>query len=131
MPLSRINSNKTLLKGGVTIAKVTKKSDDKKRGTRPAMTLEARENQLISLAVDLAEKQLLEGTASSQVITHYLKLGTTRERIEKEILQEQKKLVSAKTEELKTSKRIETIYEEALKAMKSYSGKEVDDEYDG
>ena len=93
------------------------------------MSLEARENQLISLAVDLAEKQLLEGTASSQVITHYLKLGTTRERIEKEILQEQKKLVSAKTEELKTSKRIETIYEEALKAMKSYSGKEGD-EYD-
>ena len=91
------------------------------------MSLEARENQLISLAVDLAEKQLLEGTASSQVITHYLKLGTTRERIEKEILQEQKKLVTAKTEELKTSKRIETIYEEALKAMKSYSGKESDE----
>ena len=129
MLISRINSNTTLQKGGVTITKVTKKSSDKKRGARPAMSLEARENQLISLAVDLAEKQLLEGTASSQVITHYLKLGTTRERIEKEILQEQKKLVSAKTEELKTSKRIETIYEEALKAMKSYSGKEGD-EYD-
>lgn len=129
MLISRINSNTTLQKGGVTITKVTKKSNDKKRGARPAMSLEARENQLISLAVDLAEKQLLEGTASSQVITHYLKLGTTRERIEKEILQEQKKLVSAKTEELKTSKRIETIYEEALKAMKSYSGKEGD-EYD-
>ena len=52
---------------------------------RPALTPEARENQLISLAVDLAEKQLQEGTASSQVITHYLKLGSTKERIEKEV----------------------------------------------
>lgn len=92
------------------------------REIRPALTPEARENQLISLAVDLAEKQLLEGTASSQVITHYLKLGSTKERIEKEILEEQKKLISAKTENLQSAKRIEVLYKEAMDAMRLYSG---------
>lgn len=92
------------------------------REIRPALTPEARENQLISLAVDLAEKQLLEGTASSQVITHYLKLGSTKERIEKEILEEQKKLISAKTENLQSAKRIEALYKEAMDAMRLYSG---------
>lgn len=88
----------------------------------PATTPEARENQLISLAVDLAERQLSEGTASSQVITHYLKLGSTKERIEKEILQEQKTLLQAKTENLQSAKRVEELYENALNAMRSYSG---------
>lgn len=99
---------------------------------RPALTPEARENQLISLAVDLAEKQLQEGTASSQVITHYLKLGSTKERIEKEILEKQKELISAKTEALKSAKRIEELYSNAIKAMRSYSGHDDSngDEYD-
>ena len=70
-----------------------KASKDSSSMMRPALTPEARENQLISLAVDLAEKQLREGTASSQVITHYLKLGSTKERIEKEILEKQKDLI--------------------------------------
>ena len=61
--------------------------------SRPALTPEARENQLIALAVDLAERQLIEGTASSQVICHYLKLGSTKEKIEKEILEKQKVLI--------------------------------------
>ena len=89
---------------------------------RPALTPEARENQLISLAVDLAERQLQEGTASSQVITHYLKLGSTKERIEKEILEKQKELISAKTEALQSTKRIEELYADAISAMKRYSG---------
>lgn len=89
---------------------------------RPATTPEARENQLISLAVDLAERQLLEGTASSQVITHYLKLGSTKEKIEREILEKQKMLIEAKTENLQSSKRIEELYTNAINAMKSYSG---------
>lgn len=89
---------------------------------RPALTPEARENQLISYAVDLAEKQLREGTASSQVITHYLKLGSTKERIEKEILEKQKELISAKTESIKSQKRIEELYLNAINAMRSYSG---------
>jgi hypothetical protein len=96
---------------------------------RPALTIEARENQLISLAVDLAEKQLMEGTASSQVITHYLKLGSTKERIEKEILEKQKELISAKTEALQSAKRVEELYTDAIKAMRQYSGAgAIDDE---
>ena len=97
------------------------------KDVRPALTPEARENQLISLAVDLAERQLQEGTASSQVITHYLKLGSTKERIEKEILEKQKELISAKTETLKSAKRIEELYTEAIKAMRTYKGQ--DDSY--
>ncbi len=89
---------------------------------RPASTPEAREDQLISLAVDLAEQQLREGTASSQVITHYLKLGSTRERKEQELLDGQIKLNIAKAESLDSSKRIEELYANALTAMKSYSG---------
>lgn len=96
---------------------------------RPALTPEARENQLISLASDLAEKQLREGTASSQVITHYLKLGSTKERIEKEILEKQKELIEAKTQNLQSAKRIEELYGNALDAMRSYSGNgTVDDD---
>ena len=98
----------------------------------PARTVEARENQLISLAVDLAEKQLIEGTASSQVISHYSKLGSTKEKLEREILEQQKELMKAKTEAIQSAKKVEELYQEALDAMKTYSGKNevVDDEYD-
>lgn len=88
----------------------------------PAKTVESRENQLIKLAVDLAETQLMEGTASSQVVTHYLKLGSTKDRLEKEILQEQKKLLIAKTDTLKSAKKSEELFAEAIAAMKTYGG---------
>lgn len=88
----------------------------------PAMSSEARENQMIALAINLAEKQLLEGTASSQVITHYLKLGSSKEKIEKEILEKQRELIDAKTENLKSAKRVEELYANALEAMREYSG---------
>lgn len=106
--------------------KPTKKSADVEGHIRPkrapATSLEARENQLISLAVDLAEKQLSEGTASAQVITHYLKLGSTKERVEKEILEEQKELLKAKTDALKSAKTVEELYSNALDAMRMYTG---------
>ena len=104
------------------MAKSRKEKETTTRKIRAALTPEARENQMISLAVDLAEKQLIEGTASSQVITHYLKLGSTKERIEKEILEKQKELISAKTEAMKSEKRVEELYENAINAMKKYSG---------
>lgn len=91
------------------------------------MTPEAREDQLIALAVDLAEKQLMEGTASAQVITHYLKLGSTKERIEKEILEKQKDLIVAKTEALQSAQRVEELYKSAIEAMRSYSGSAKDE----
>lgn len=104
---------------------------DEKR-IRPALTPESREDQLVALAINLAEKQLLEGTASAQVISHFLKIGSTKERIEKEILEEQKDLIKAKTEALKSEKRVEELYEEALNAMRRYAGQSVgeDDEDD-
>jgi hypothetical protein len=92
---------------------------------RPATTPEGRENQLISLAVDLAERQLIEGTASSQVLTHFLKLASTREKLEQERLQQENLLLSAKREQLASAKRIEELYENALNAMRAYSGEEV------
>lgn len=102
----------------------------KKKDIRPALTPEARENQLIFLATELAEQQLRDGTASSQVITHYLKLGSSKEKIEKEILERQKDLITAKTEALQSAKHIEELYANAIDAMKSYSGHsgDVDDE---
>lgn len=92
------------------------------RGMKPGLTPEARENQLIMLATDLAEKQLREGTASSQVITHYLKLGSTKERIEKEILLKQKDLIDAKTQSLRDGSEMKELYSNALEAFRSYGG---------
>ena len=108
---------------------------EKTKGTsrvmRPALTPEARENQLIYLATDLAEKQLREGTASSQVITHYLKLGSTKEKLEREKLEEENKLLRAKTENLQSQKNVEEVYLKAIEAMKRYSGNgDVYDECD-
>lgn len=101
---------------------------NKKSEIRPALTPEARENQMIYLATNLAEQQLREGTASSQVITHYLKLGSTKERIEKEILEKQKDLITAKTEALQSTKRIEELYANAISAMKRYSNSDMSDD---
>lgn len=89
---------------------------------RPALTPEARENQMIALAINLAEKQLIEGTASSQVITHFLKLATEKERLEREVLEREAELKMAKVESLKSAKRTEELYEEAIAALKTYSG---------
>ena len=100
------------------------------RNRPPATTPEARENQMISLAVDLAEKQLADGTASSQVITHFLKLASSKERIEKEILAEQKKLIVAKTDAIQSAKRVEELYVNALNAMRTYTGASGGDEDD-
>lgn len=101
-----------------------------RRRSRPASTPEGRENQLIDLAIDLAEKQLREGTASSQVITHYLKLGSTKERLEKDILRQQKELMAAKTEALQSSKHTEELFQKAIDAFKVYSGQEEPEEED-
>ena len=104
-------------------------SSESSRKMRPALSPEARENQLVSLAVDLAEKQLRDGTATSQVITHYLKLGSTKEKIEKEILMKQKELIEAKTQSLQSAQRIEELYKNALDAMRNYSGQGDPDDY--
>lgn len=99
-----------------------------KRKTKPAQSPEERENQMIALAIDLAEQQLINGTASSQVITHYLKLGSSRERLEKEILTKQKENLEAKTDNLRSAAHSEELYSKALSAMSRYSGNNGDDE---
>ncbi len=98
-----------------------KRNDAKVVGTHP-MTIEARENLMISLASDLAEKQLREGTASSQVITHYLKLGTAKEKLERDKLQHENELLKAKTKAIESAERMEELYSEAIEAMKRYGG---------
>ena len=97
-------------------------SSEPAKKMRPALTPEARENQMISLAVDLAEKQLMEGTASAQVITHYLKLGATTAQFEKEQLRLENELLKAKAEALKSQERQEELYKSAIEAMRNYSG---------
>ena len=118
-----------------TIKKLVEQEKTSSRKMLPALSIEARENQLINAAIDLAEKQILEGTASSQVITHYLKLGSTKERLDQEMTSLQNELLKAKTENLNSQKNIEKLYKEALEAMSSYSGrtpsqeKDEEDEY--
>ncbi len=95
---------------------------------RPAINPEAREKQLISLAVDQAEKQLREGTASTQVLVHFLKLGSIRAEIEKELLEKQRDLAAAKTESIKSGQHMEELYLKAVEAMRRYSGQDEGDE---
>jgi hypothetical protein len=96
----------------------------------PATTPEARENQLINLAVDLAEQQLIDGTASAQVMTHYLKLGSSREKLEQERIENENRLTQAKIEAMAAAERIEAMYKEALTAMSQYQGREQVEEAD-
>lgn len=99
--------------------------------TRPSLTPEGRENQMIAKAINLAERQLDEGTASSQVITHFLKLGTEKAKLEREKLQHENELLRAKTDMIESTKRSEELFEMALKAMTDYGGanREDDNEY--
>jgi hypothetical protein len=89
---------------------------------KPATTPEGREKQLIALAVDLAEKRLREGTASAQEVTHFLKLGSTREKLEQARLAEENKLLKAKTESLESAARMEELTVKAIEAMSIYQG---------
>ena len=96
---------------------------------RPAINPDARENQMISLAIDQAEKMLLEGKAPSQIVVHYLKLASSKERLEKEKLENENKVLRAKAEMIESTKRSEEFYAEALRAFKTYTGQgEADDE---
>lgn len=92
------------------------------RRRSPARTPEARESELASAAYDLAEEQIHQGTASSQVITHFLKAGSMRERLEQERMQHEIELMDVKREQLEGQKRVEELYVSALEAMRSYSG---------
>ena len=100
---------------------------------RPPTSPEAQENLMISLAHDAAEKQLRDGTASAQVITHFLKLGSSRERLEQQRLEHELALMEVKKASFESQGRVEELYKEALDAMRTYSGQappQVTDDYD-
>lgn len=101
---------------------------EKEFRNQTALTPEAREDQLISRAIDLAEKKLMDGTASNQIICHYLKLASTKERLEKDLLEKQVELAAAKTEAIQSAKQTEELYANALRAMSLYSGSSDKDE---
>lgn len=90
---------------------------------RKARSPEARENQLIDLAVDLAEKQISEGTVSPMVLAHYIRMGSTKERLEREKLKRENEHLQAKIESLQSAKRTDALYEDAIKAFMTYSGR--------
>lgn len=104
------------------MAKKEKKTTDSPQKIRPALTPEAEENQMISLAMNLAKQQLLDGTASSQVISHFLRLGSSKEKQEIENLKKDIELKQAKIEALETGRQIEELYGKAIKAMRRYQG---------
>lgn len=110
--------------------KATKSSSSNtKKKLRPAISPESRENQLVSLAMDLVEQRLLDGTASSQETTHFLKLGSMKAQLEKEKLENENELLKAKKESLESAQRTEELYENALRAMRDYSGQVESDDY--
>ena len=113
-------------------AKVSGPSESSPKRMRPAMTPEAREGQLIALATDLVEQRLRDGTATSQEVVHFLRLGSMRERLERERLENENILLRAKTEAIESQARIEELYNGAIAAMKRYSGNcdEAEDEDD-
>lgn len=101
--------------------KLVEINSKKRRNSRPASEPEARERQLVNLAVDLAEKQLSDGTASAAVITHYLKIASKREVLEREILEKQSALIEAKSTNLRKDREAEELAKSAIEAMKNYN----------
>jgi hypothetical protein len=99
---------------------VAKKKEESKE-FRPATTPEAREQQLVSLAVNLAEKQLRDGSAAPSVINHFLKIASTRETIEREMLEKQSKLIEAKAQSIYKDREAEDLAKAAIEAMKNYN----------
>ena len=99
-----------------------RRSEPQQTRRKPATTPESREDEMVSLAHDLAEQQIREGSASSQVITHFLKLGSTRERLEQQRLEHENELTRVKIEQVESQKRVEELYMQALQAMRNYAG---------
>lgn len=112
------------------MARLKPRESSQKRRLPPASSPEARENQLIALAYDVAEERLLNGTATSQEVCHFLRLGSMKERKELEMMNQKNELMKAKTEALQSAKRIEELYTNAINAFKSYRGDPDDGDYD-
>ena len=109
-------------------------SNSNKKPLRPAMSPEAREQQLTSLAVDLVEQRLIDGTASAQETVHFLKLASQKTKLELERARLENELIKAKTQSIKDQADMKALYKDAIEAMRRYSGHgsdpEEDDNYD-
>lgn len=106
--------------------RVTPSTGSSKARRPPATTSEGREQQLVGYAVDLAERQILDGTASAQVITHFLKIASGRETLERKKLEQENELLKAKVQQIGSGEEIKELYSNALNAMRMYSGQETD-----
>lgn len=102
--------------------KIPRAASDETEISKPALSQEAKDAEMAALATELAEKQLRDGTASAQVITHFLKVGAKREKLEMEILEKQKELIDAKIQAYKSAEDMKVLYSKALDAMRLYSG---------
>ena len=107
---------------------VSTKSSEVKQRSRPALTPEARQNQMIAKAEKLAEKWLDEGTAPSQIVTHYLKLATVKSQLELEKIKKENTLLEAKAKAVDSSESSKALFNKALRAFRGYAGQDVDDE---
>ena len=101
-----------------------------KKGIPPALTIEARENQMISLADEEAERRIRSGKASDSLLLHYLKLGTSKNELEKEKLENENLLLKAKAASIEQQAKTEEMYANAIKAMQVYTGNGEDEDYD-
>ena len=130
-PMNPCKSEKNKIEDSAMKPKKSAVDDVSAATSRPARSPEAQENYMINLAMKLVEKRLLEGTASSAETTHFLKLATSKNELEKAKLEEENKLLRAKTETLQNAKHSEEMYGKVIAAMKKYNGLGEDDEYDG
>lgn len=110
--------------------KEPKQPEPKKPRPRRATTPEGREQQLVALAVDVAEEMMRNGNAPAQIVTHYLKIGSTREKIELELKREEIEVAKMRRETMAAAARIESVYAEALSAMREYQGAPTDNHQD-
>lgn len=112
------------------MAKVKTNSQTNRQKLRPALMPENRVAQLTAMAMDLAEQQMRDGTASSQVISYFLKAGSEKEKLEIERLAAENEVLRAKAKQLEDMADMKVIYENAIKAMRNYSGNGDPDEYE-
>lgn len=104
------------------MAKFSRPEQEQEHRSPPATTPEGRENQLVSLAMELAEKRMRAGTASAQEVCHFLKVGSLNTKVERTILEKQSELLTAKTESIRAAKRVDELYADAITAMQAYTG---------
>lgn len=112
------------------MAKGTVKPLNSRGKMRPALSPENRESQLIALAMDRAEQQLIDGTASSQVITHFLKLGTAKAELENEKLKKENAMLEAKKKSYDSAEETKELYDKVIRALKDYGGHGDDADYE-